>query len=50
MSIVVRYAPVPAATIEQYDEVMRRLQESGEMPADGFAYHVVRFSPTVNCS
>jgi hypothetical protein len=40
MSIVVRYAPVPASTIEQYDEVVRRLQESGELPADGFDYHV----------
>ncbi len=35
MSIVVRYAPVPSSTTEQYDEVIRRLQESGEMPADG---------------
>ncbi|MEN3341072.1 MAG: hypothetical protein V7644_476 [Actinomycetota bacterium] len=40
MSIVVRYAPVPSSTIEQYDEVMRRLEHSGEMPADGFDYHV----------
>src|SRR3954453_12661713 len=40
MSIVVQYAPVPSSTIEQYDEVMRRLQESGEMSADGFEYHV----------
>src|SRR4051794_26200471 len=40
MSIVVQYAPVPSSTIEQYDEVMRRLQESGEMPADGSEYHV----------
>jgi hypothetical protein len=40
MSIVVRYAPVPSSTVEQYDEVMRRLQASGEMPADGFDYHV----------
>jgi hypothetical protein len=40
MSIVVRYAPVPSSTIEQYDEVTRRLQESGELPADGFDYHV----------
>jgi heme-degrading monooxygenase HmoA len=40
MSIVVRYAPVPSSTIEQYDEVIRRLQESGELPADGFDYHV----------
>ena len=40
MSIVVRYAPVPSSTIEPYDEVTRRLQESGELPADGFDYHV----------
>ena len=40
MSIVVRYAPVPSTTSEQYDEVVRRLEESGEMPADGFDYHV----------
>ena len=44
MSIVVRYAPVPSSTIEQYDEVMRRLQDSGEMPADGFEYHVAFLS------
>ena len=40
MSIVVQYAPVPSSTTEQYDEVTRRLQESGELPADGFDYHV----------
>jgi hypothetical protein len=44
MSIVVRYAPVPSSTIEQYDEVIRRLHESGEMPADGFDYHVAFLS------
>ena len=44
MSIVVRYAPVPASTTDQYDEVMRRLEESGEMPADGFDYHVAFLS------
>ena len=44
MSIVVRYAPVPSSTVDQYDEVMRRLQESGEMPADGFDYHVAFLS------
>ena len=44
MSIVVRYAPVPASTVEQYDEVMRRIQESGAMPADGFDYHVAFLS------
>jgi hypothetical protein len=32
--IVVRYAPVPSSTIEQYEEVQRRLQDSGEMPAE----------------
>ena len=40
MSIVVHYAPVPSSTTEQYDEVVRRLQDSGELPADGFDYHV----------
>jgi hypothetical protein len=40
MSIVVRYTPVPSSTIEQYDDVVRRLQEAGELPADGFDYHV----------
>jgi hypothetical protein len=44
MSIVVRYAPVPASTVEQYDDVTRRLQESGVMPADGFDYHVAFLS------
>jgi hypothetical protein len=44
MSIVVRYAPMPSSTVEQYDEVMRCLQESGEMPADGFDYHVAFLS------
>ena len=44
MSILVRYAPVPSSTIEQYDEVMLRLREAGEMPADGFDYHVAFLS------
>ena len=44
MSIVVRYAPVPSTTTDQYDEVVRRLQESGELPADGFGYHVAFYS------
>ena len=39
-----RYAPVPSSTIEQYDEVIRRLQASGELPADGFDYHVASYS------
>ena len=44
MSIVVRYAPVPSTTTEQYDEVVRRLQASGELPADGFDYHVAFYA------
>ena len=44
MSILVRYAPVPSTTTGQYDEVVRRLQESGELPADGFDYHVAFYS------
>ena|SRR5436190_22821213 len=44
MSIVVRYAPVPSSTVEQYDEVMHRLEQSGELPADGFDYHVAFLS------
>jgi hypothetical protein len=40
LSIVVHYAPVPSSTAEQYDQVVRRLQESGELPADGFDLHV----------
>lgn len=27
-------------TTEQYDETMRRLQESGDFPPDGLEYHV----------
>jgi hypothetical protein len=44
VSIVVRYAPVPSTTTEQYDEVIRRLEESGALPADGFDYHVAFYS------
>jgi hypothetical protein len=44
MSIVVRYAPVPASTLEQYDEVTRRLRHSSELPADGCDYHVAFLS------
>src|SRR5881398_4213943 len=40
MSILVRYAPVPSSTTEQYDEVLRQLAEAHAMPADGFDYHV----------
>lgn len=39
MSIVVRFTP-RSLTVEQYDESVRRLQESGGFPADGLDYHV----------
>src|SRR5579862_3022705 len=40
VSILVRYAPVPSSTTEQYDEVVRLLGEAGVFPADGFDSHV----------
>ncbi len=40
MSILVRYAPVPSSTMEEYDDVVRRLGEAGVFPADGFDSHV----------
>jgi hypothetical protein len=39
MSIVVRFTPA-ALTAEQYDESVRKLEEAGEIPADGLDYHV----------
>ena len=39
MSVVVRYAP-QTNTTEQYDQVLRRLEESGNWPADRLDYHV----------
>lgn len=40
MSILVRFTGTPTVTTEQYDETMRRLQESGDFPPDGLEYHV----------
>jgi hypothetical protein len=40
MSILVRFTGAPTVTTEQYDETMRRLQESGDFPPDGLEYHV----------
>jgi hypothetical protein len=37
LSVLVRFAP-PSATIEQYDESLRRLEEEG-FPPDGMDYH-----------
>ena len=39
MSILVRFTTV-AGTTEQYDEVIRRLEQSGDFPSDGLEYHV----------
>jgi len=39
MSVLVRFAP-PSATVEQYDESIRRLEETGDFPPDGLDYHV----------
>ena len=39
MSLLIRFSP-PSLTAEQYDEVVRRLTESGVMPADGLDYEI----------
>jgi hypothetical protein len=39
MSVLIRFAP-PSLTAQQYDETIRRLQESGGFPAEGLDYHV----------
>ena len=39
MSVVVRFAPA-SLTAEQYDESVRRLEESGDFPPDGLDYHI----------
>ena len=45
MSIVVRYPP--GGTTEQYEEVVRRIQDSDRWPPDGLDYHVA-FGPADN--
>ena len=39
MSILVRFAPTASVTTEQYDEVIRLLEEKGALPPDGQDYH-----------
>ena len=39
MSIVVRFAPA-SLTAAQYDESVRKLEESGDFPPEGLDYHV----------
>jgi hypothetical protein len=42
MSILCRFSP-SSITTEQYDESVRRLQESGDIPAEGMNYHCAFF-------
>ena len=39
MSILVRFAPQSLPT-ERYDETIRKLEETGDLPPDGQEYHV----------
>jgi hypothetical protein len=39
MSIVLRFSP-KSMRAEQYDQVVRKLQESGGFPPEGLDYHV----------
>ena len=39
MSVVIRFSP-PSLTAEQYDNVVRRLDEEGVRPPDGLDYEV----------
>jgi hypothetical protein len=39
MSILVRFTPT-AVTTQQYDESIRRIEETGAWPPDGLEYHV----------
>ena len=39
MSVLIRFAPA-SLTAEQYDDVVRRLNEAGVFPAEGLDYEV----------
>ena len=39
MSVLIRFTP-SSATTDQYDEAVKKLDEAGEIPADGLDYHV----------
>ena len=39
MSILVRFTPT-TATVQQYDETIRLLDQGGDWPPDGLEYHV----------
>jgi hypothetical protein len=40
VSTLVRFTPAPGVTTQQYDEVMQKLQESGDWLPEGLDYHV----------
>jgi len=39
MSVLIRFSP-PSLTAAQYDETIRKLEESAGFPPDGLEYHV----------
>jgi hypothetical protein len=39
VSVLIRFAP-PSLTTQQYDDVVRRLNEAGVLPADGLDYEI----------
>jgi hypothetical protein len=39
-SVLVRFTAAPGVTTEQYDETLRRLENSGDWLPDGLEYHV----------
>jgi hypothetical protein len=39
VSVLIRFAP-PSLTAQQYDDVVRRLNETGVFPADGLEYEI----------
>jgi len=40
VSTLVRFTPAPGVTTQQYDDVIRKLQESGDWLPEGLDYHV----------
>ena len=40
MSILIRFEPESSVSTDQYDEAVRRLEDSGDWPPDGLDYHV----------
>ena len=40
MSILVRFTGAPSMTGDKYDEVLPKIEASGQFPPDGLEYHV----------